>query len=153
MISLTVCFDIYIFTRDARCGGRVANFSFIFVKIHGKTFNRPTVDEITAAVTDEDAPAKRHLRVYTRANNGLQTVPVFSPHVDPMTYPLLFPYGEPGYSLNYRTICSIFKSDKFVELEMTFRNENCRSTMRQFYSSRSAIRKQFSLLHSSACLF
>ena len=36
---------------------------------------------------------------------------------------------------------------------MTYMNENSRHTMRQFYSSRIAIRKHFSLLHSSARLF
>ena len=81
--------------------GRDSNFSLIFLETHGKTSNRLTVDEIAAAVTAEDAPSGRHLRVYTRADNGLQTVPDLSLHVDPMTYPLLFPYGEPGYSLNY----------------------------------------------------
>ena len=70
-----------------------------------------------------------------------------------MTYPSLFPYGEPGYSLNYRPVCSISKSDKPGELEMTFRNENSRPTMRQFYSARIAIRTNFSLLYSSGRIF
>ena len=157
MIPLAVClnlsFNFLIYFTDARRGGRAANFSLIFVETHGKTSNRPTVDEIGAAVTDECAPSGRHLRVYTRADNGLQTVPDLSPHVDPMTYPLLFPYGEPGYSLNYRPVCSISKSDKPGELEMTFRDENSRPSMRQFYSARIEIRKYFSLLHSSGRLF
>ena len=93
------------------------------------------------------------MRVYTRANNGLQTVPDLSPHVDPMTYPLLFPYGEPGYSLNYRPVCSISKSDKPGKLKMTFRDENSRPSLREFYSARIAIRRNLSLLHSSGRLF
>ena len=144
---------LFNFCREARRDGRAANFFLIFVETHGKTSNRPIVDEIAAAVTDEGVLSGRHMRVYTRADNGLQTVPDLSPHVDPMTYPLLFPYGEPGYSLNYRPLCSITKSDKPGELEMTFMDENSRSSMRQIYSARIAIRKNFSLLPSSARLF
>ena len=156
LIALAFCLYIsfvLIFFRDARRDDRAANFSLIFVEKHGKTSNLPTVDEIAAAVTDEDAPSGRHLRVYTRTDNGLQTVPDLSPHVDPMTYPLLFPYGEPGDSLNYRPVCSISKADKPGELEMTFRDQNSRPTMRQFYSARIAIRRNFNLLYSSGRLF
>ena len=71
-----------MFTRDMKRSCRAVNFSIIFVETHGKTSNRYTVNEIAAAVKDEHASAGRHLRVYTRADNGLQTVPDLSPHVD-----------------------------------------------------------------------
>ena len=58
------------FTRDMKRGCRAVNLSLIFVETHGKISNRPTVDEIAATVTDEDASAGRHLRVYTRADSG-----------------------------------------------------------------------------------
>ena len=136
LIALAVClnvsFILLLFFRDARRDSRAANFSLIFVETHGKTSNRPTVDEIAAAVTDENAPSGRHLRVYIRADNGLQTVSNLSPHVNPMTYPLMFPYGEQGYLLNYRPVCSISKSDKPGKLKITFSNKNSRPTMRQF---------------------
>ena len=150
---MDVYFILLLFIRNARRGGPAANISLIFVETHGKTSNRPTVNEIAAAVTDEDAPAGRHLRVYTRLDNGLQPVSNLSPHVDPMTYPLLFPYGEPGYSLNYRPIFSFIKSNKPGKLIMKSRDESSRPTMRQYYSARIAIRKHFSLLHSSARIF
>ena len=70
-----------------------------------------------------------------------------------MTYPLLFPYGEPGYSLNYRPISSFMKSKKPSKLIMKCRDESSLPTMRQYYSARIAIRRNFSLLHSSARLF
>ena len=70
-----------------------------------------------------------------------------------MTYPLLFPYGEPGYSSNYRPLCTITKSNERGKLLMTFRDENYRPSMREFYSARIAVRKEFSLLHSSGRLF
>ena len=155
-IALAVCLDVFfivlIFIKDARRDGRAANFSLIFVETHGKTSNRPTVDDISAALTDENAPSGRQLRVYTRTDNGLQTVPDLNLHVDQMTYSLLFPYGEPGNSLNYRPLCLISKSDKPGELEMMFSDENNRPTIRQFYSARIAIRRNFSLLYSSARL-
>ena len=79
---MDVDYILLLFARNARLGGRAVTYSLFFVETHGKTYNRPTADEIAAAVTDESAPAGRHLRVYTRSDNGLQTVPELSPHVD-----------------------------------------------------------------------
>ena len=59
-----------------------------------------------------------------------------------MVYPLLFPHGEPGYSQNCKIFYSFSDSD-----------ENSHCTMRKYYSSRIAVRQNFSLLHSSARLF
>ena len=50
-----------------------------------------------------------------------------------MAYPILFPYGEPGYSKNIEA--------------------GIKLTVRKFYAARLAIRRNFSVLHSSTRLF
>ena len=50
-----------LFTRDVKRGLCAVNFCLIFVETHSKTFNRTTVDEFAAAVTDEGALSGRHL--------------------------------------------------------------------------------------------
>ena len=60
-------------------------------------------DEVAAIFTSTDgAPAvPRDIVVYPHSNNGrLLLIPYLSPNSDPMAYPLFYPSGEPGWSLN-----------------------------------------------------
>ena len=61
--------------------------------------NRPQLHEIAAVfVGDDGAPPRRQTVIYSR-DDHLTQLSTLSPHLDPMTYPLFFPSGEPGFSL------------------------------------------------------
>ena len=139
-----------------------------FRETHGKLFERPTSKEIAAAVPGSEVAGKHHLQVYRilPAGHHLETLPSISPHADPMEFPLLFPFGECGWSPNLQAIYSFRKpnskqkpksnrpidNDEFDAQEAEEAND-LKVSMRQFYSSHLAIRREFSLLHSSGRLF
>ena len=58
--------------------------------------NLPTADEVAAIyVGDDRSPPLQDFSVFS--NDGkVRAIPITSPHCDPMTYPLLFPFGHLG---------------------------------------------------------
>ncbi len=54
-------------------------------------------DEMAIVFTGTDGapPAKQYIRVY-KQNGRLHEISNMSLHRDPLMYPLLFPYGDPG---------------------------------------------------------
>ncbi len=54
-------------------------------------------DEMAIVFTGADGapPAQQYIRVYKR-NGRLQEISNMSSYRDPLMYPLLFPYGDPG---------------------------------------------------------
>ena len=98
VITTNVISLCYKFSRANIDGRPLKEVSLYFYETHGKTSIRPTAPKISAAVAGGDHPAGRHHQVYPRlAYNKLLTVSILSPDVDPMIYPLFFPYGEPGF--------------------------------------------------------
>lgn len=107
-----------------------------------RRYNKPTADEIAGVFnsTEGEPPTHRHVVVYHK-QSGPKLLSVMSPHCDPMLYPLLFPYGEPGW-----------------DHQMTHngpRRQRVREhlTMLQYACYRLAVRIGFSHLHSSKKLF
>lgn len=95
------------------------NYKLIFNKeyqmqgVHQGRQNAPTESNEVAAVFELDNDGVpgfyRDFHVYARANPdpaGQRHENMYpqSPHFDPMTYPLLFPYGEKGWSRSYKSI-------------------------------------------------
>jgi hypothetical protein len=60
--------------------------------------NLPTCNEVAVVFVGEEGepPIDRDFCVYSKDNKP-QRIPIISQHVDPMTYPLIFPYGEFGW--------------------------------------------------------
>ncbi|XP_053202450.1 uncharacterized protein LOC128387301 [Panonychus citri] len=61
--------------------------------------NLPQVSEIAAVFESEDGtpPNSRNLRVYP-VGSAPRIISHLSPHLDPMAYPIVWPYGEQGWS-------------------------------------------------------
>jgi hypothetical protein len=69
---------------------------------HPRRFNLPACGEVAAIFTDQDGrpPTNLEIVIFPRMPNGRDGIymrlPYFSPHSDPMSFPILFPYGEAG---------------------------------------------------------
>ena len=66
-----------------------------------RRYNLPNCNEIAMVFVDDNGepPIERDIRVYARpqTQNPLHNLNILSHHLDPMTYALLFPFGEPGW--------------------------------------------------------
>ncbi|GBO34876.1 hypothetical protein AVEN_23957-1 [Araneus ventricosus] len=56
--------------------------------------------------SDGEPPSERNIRVYPLNPENPQqpfiNINILSPNLDPMAYNIFFPYGEPGWQLNWR---------------------------------------------------
>ncbi|OWZ02815.1 Transcriptional factor B3 [Phytophthora megakarya] len=60
-------------------------------------FKDPTVNEVATIIVDEFATKDRDIVVNLRGG-GLQRISDLHPAYDPLQFPLLFPFGEQGWS-------------------------------------------------------
>ncbi|GBN88631.1 hypothetical protein AVEN_186602-1 [Araneus ventricosus] len=71
-------------------------------------YNVPTANEIAMVFVSSDGepPFERNIHVYpSNPENPQQpfiNTNILSPNLDPMAYPIIFPYGEPGWQPNWR---------------------------------------------------
>ncbi|GBO20472.1 hypothetical protein AVEN_24662-1 [Araneus ventricosus] len=69
-------------------------------------YNAPTANEIAMVFVNSDGepPFERNIRVYPLNPENLQqpfiNINILSPNLDPMAYPIFFPYAEPGWQPN-----------------------------------------------------
>ncbi|POM60193.1 Helitron helicase-like protein [Phytophthora palmivora] len=61
------------------------------------THNRPTASKVAAMIIDRAAAEHRDIILNTR-QGGFKRIYETSESYDPLQYPLLFPYGEPGWT-------------------------------------------------------
>ncbi|UYV82183.1 hypothetical protein LAZ67_21001284 [Cordylochernes scorpioides] len=101
-----------------------------------RRYNAPSVSEVAAIFVDQDGhvPSNRDIAVFPH-DCGLVRISPLNPNCDPMTYPLLFPAGDPGWAIG------ILHEEN---MRTSTRNH---VTMLQFYSYRLAIRPGFSPIH------
>ncbi|UYV70096.1 hypothetical protein LAZ67_7001779, partial [Cordylochernes scorpioides] len=107
-----------------------------------RRYNAPSVSEVAAIFVDQDGhvPSNRDIAVFPH-DCGLVRISPLNPNCDPMTYPLLFPAGDPGWAIGI-----------LYEENMRTSTRN-HVTMLQFYSYRLAIRPGFSPIHYGRRLF
>ncbi|GBN94954.1 hypothetical protein AVEN_264462-1 [Araneus ventricosus] len=73
-----------------------------------RRYNAPTANEIAMVFVNSDGetPFERNIRVYPLNPKNPQqpfiNINILSPNLDPMAYPIFFPYGEPGWQPNWR---------------------------------------------------
>lgn len=119
-----------------------------------RRYNLPIANEVAAVFISEDGepPFDRDIAVHPRSGTGLQNISIISPNCDPMVYPLLFPYGEPGYQRGITKICTTSNSVETAETSDNDENgeEKTRNvSMLEFYSYRLQERDIFNpLLHA-----
>ncbi|XP_065315372.1 uncharacterized protein LOC135924248 [Gordionus sp. m RMFG-2023] len=65
-----------------------------------RRYNISNIDEVAMIFTNDDGepPFKRDIKVYPRVDGSdLININILSPNLGPMVYPLLFPFGDPGW--------------------------------------------------------
>ena len=64
-----------------------------------RRYNRPLHDEVAAVFVEgqDGGPPNREMVIRSR-DDHLQPLPYYSANCDPMSYPLIFPHGEPGWT-------------------------------------------------------
>ena len=109
-----------------------------------RRYNAPTSNEIAMVFVNDDGepPFQRDIRIYPKnpANATQQFIPIniLSPNLDPMTYAILYPYGEPGWQPNLTTECYIRQQRKRTNVSML-----------QYKVAQTAIRDEFSpIIHA-----
>ena len=116
-------------------GSLVPTVSMAFSRdrnVDRKRYNLPTVDEIAMIFRSADGapPFERDFRVYPRnPARPLITLIILSPHLDPMTYVLFYPYGEPGW-----------QPDIPINLQNRPQRRRIRVTMLQWKIAQTAVR-------------
>ena len=73
-----------------------------------RRYNAPNANEIAMVFVNEDGapPFDRDIRIYpvnpVNAEQQFIHINILSPNLDPYTYAILYPYGEPGWQPNWR---------------------------------------------------
>lgn len=113
-----------------------------FVPMNSRTSNKPTAEEIAGLFSsvDGEPPGFRHVVSHYK-QGGPKLLSVLSPHCDPMLYPLLFPYGEPGWDPKMK-----HNGQRKQQIRQ-------RMTQLQFISYRLAVRRDFSHILQGKKLF
>lgn len=74
-----------------------------------RRYNLPQTNEVAMVFVNDDGepPFDRDIRIYPKTQKDSTTnfvnLSILSSNMDPMVYPLLFPYGEPGWSPNWQS--------------------------------------------------
>ncbi|XP_052622519.1 uncharacterized protein LOC128127849 [Lactuca sativa] len=109
------------------------------------TYNLPTASEVAALIIGDisDSIEKRDIIVQTK-NGCLQRISELHPSYLPLQYPLLFPYGDDGYSVDilHRGV------------SLTNNSKRAKCTMREYFAYRIQDKDySFSLILNSRRLF
>lgn len=93
-----------------RCSILNINVSDYFLIIHSdgtqdiRRYNEPASNEIAFVFesSNGDPPSKRDICIYPKSKNNYDQVMIddINPNIDPMTYPIFYPYGEAGWKPN-----------------------------------------------------
>ena len=109
-----------------------------------RRYNPSRIKEIAAVFLSDDGspPSNINFEIHSKAENQRKTIiSALNPHSDPMSYPLLFPYGESSWrsGISHNAVFSTAVRNAVTQL--------------QYYCYRLSVRDDFSLLHSSGKLF
>ena len=101
--------------RCKRTGEKPKNYSLHLLQserennegqIHRGRSNLPTANEVGAVFTDSgdgSPPSNRDIKMHCKNGESIQ-LPINSEHTDPMTYPLLYPFGGGGWFRKMKSI-------------------------------------------------
>ncbi|PIC14437.1 hypothetical protein B9Z55_026756 [Caenorhabditis nigoni] len=105
-----------------------------------RRYQNSTANEVAVVYVgdDDEIPGKRGTTIYQRGG-GLRSMHIIDRNCDPMTYPLFFPTGQFGWSIDI----------KYTNNRRTKTNV----TMREFYSYHLHVRSSFSPLFRGGKLF
>nr|CDJ95688.1 Protein of unknown function DUF889 domain containing protein [Haemonchus contortus] len=129
--------------RAAREGRSAKPVRMVFEtpsNVDQRRYNAPIANEVAVIYVgdDGDVPAEHNLAVHLRGG-GLRSIRVIDAECDPLTYPLLFPYGELGWHPNL--------------LKNPSERRRARITQKEYYSNIIAVRDEFNPLHFAGKLY
>ena len=114
-----------------------------------RRYNAPTSNEVAMVFVNEDGepPFERDIRIYPRnpadPNQRFVNINILSPNLDPMSYAILFPYGEPGWQPNWE--CEAYEG-------AVLNRVRTKVSMLQFKAAQTAIRDDFNPIMSAGKL-
>jgi hypothetical protein len=77
-----------------------------------RTYNAPTVPEVAALIVDDEDRTSRDL-IIRKVDGGLLRIWENSPSYDALSYPLLFPHGNPGWHKNIGDKVTLMNYSKY----------------------------------------
>eukprot|EP00794_Sanderia_malayensis_P011640 gene11640-biopygen9314 len=117
-----------------------------------RRYDTPAASEIAAIYSTKDGgapdPNERTMQIQRR-DGYLINIKATNPVADPLTYPLLFLFGEHGWGT---TIARVPSARSQIPADQAERRQT-RVTPNQFYTYRTQVREGFSALHLSRLLF
>ena len=114
-----------------------------------RRYNAPTSNEIAMVFVNEDGepPFERDIHIYPKnpqdPNQAFIKLHILSPNMDPMTYAIMFPYGEAGWQPYWQ--CESYEGATLAEKRRNV-------SMLQFKAALTAIRDDFSPIMSAGKL-
>lgn len=114
-----------------------------------RRYNAPTSNEIAMIFVDTDGepPFERDIRIYPKnpedPRKQFVNLSILSPNMDPMTYSLLYPYGEPGWQPS-------MKCNPYPNVQVNAVRTNV--SMLQYKVAQTAIRDEFNPILSAGKL-
>ncbi|KAL7602055.1 hypothetical protein Lser_V15G21000 [Lactuca serriola] len=111
----------------------------------GRTYNIPTASEVAALIIGDSCESIENRDIVVQTKSGfLQRISELHPSYLPLQYPLLFPYGDDGYSVDI-----LHRGVAF-----TTNSKRAKCTMREYFAFRIQDRDHsFSLILNSKRLF
>ena len=114
-----------------------------------RRFNSPTANEIAMVFVNEDGepPFERDIRVYpknpTNPNQQFLNLNILSPNLDPMTYALLFPYGEEGWEPKWKCESYIDNNARIRSFASMLQYKSALISIRDFFNPIISARKLY----------
>src|SRR5258705_11837063 len=111
-----------------------------------RRYNRPLSNEVAMVFVNEDGepPFARDIRIYPNnpeyPNQQYINLHILSPNMDPVTYAILYPYGEPGWQPNWQ--CDAYEGAQLNRLHTNV-------IMMQYKAAQTAIRDYFNPIMSA----
>src|SRR5277367_1134074 len=103
-------------------------------------YNAPTSNEVAMVFVNEcgEPPFERDIRIYPKnpedPNQQFINLHILSPNMDPMTYAILYTYGQPGWQPNWQ--CDSYEGAQLHRVRTNV-------SIMQFKASQTAIRDDF----------
>ncbi len=76
-----------------------------------RRYNAPKVNEVAIVFqnVDGEPPFKRDIRIHSRSLRTSEQLSILSSNCDPMSYPILFPFGDEGWKIGIGcTLCEFY---------------------------------------------
>jgi hypothetical protein len=84
-----------------------------------RRYNAPKVNEVAIIFqsVDGEPPFERDIRIHSRSSRTFEQISILSPNCDPMSYPILFPFGDEGWKIGISCTLCEFYSYRFAILD------------------------------------